>query len=99
MKPSFYKKIFKSKKRSLGSRHRPGPATSASDATASDGQDTAGVSVSVQLRTAHLRNINLTVIEQTAHDLAVSTTVSALEINDIPPVSFPATGVNLVIST
>ena len=38
----FYKKIFESKKRSLGSKHGPGPATSASDATAS-------VSVSVQL--------------------------------------------------
>ena len=96
MKPTFYKKFFKSKKRSLGSKHRPGPATSASDATARGGQVTAGVSVSVQLRTSHLWSIDLIVIKQTTHDLAVSTSVSALEINDIPPVSFPATGVNLV---
>jgi hypothetical protein len=47
-----YKKVFKSKKPSLGSIHGPGPANSTSsvtsDATAS-AQVTAGVSVSVQL--------------------------------------------------
>jgi hypothetical protein len=58
-----YKKVFKSKKSSLGSIHGPGPATStsthitdlmpASDATAS-AQVTAGVSVSIQLRPSHL---------------------------------------------
>ena len=64
-----YKKVFKSKKPSLGSMHRTAPATStstlitsstdimpsipASDATAS-AQVAAGVSVSVQLRQSHL---------------------------------------------
>ena len=38
----------------------------------------------------------LIVIEQTARNLEVSTTVSALEISDLPPVSVPAAGVNLV---
>ena len=38
----------KSKKRSLGSKHGPGPATSASDASAG-ARVTTGVSVSVQL--------------------------------------------------
>ena len=37
------------------------------------------------------------VIEQTAHNLGVSTSVSALEISrDLPPVSVPAAGPNLV---
>ena len=36
------------------------------------------------------------VIEQTAHNLGVSTSVSALEISDLPPVSVPAAGVNLL---
>ena len=44
----FYKKILEFKKRSLGSKHGPGPATSASDTTAC-AQFTAGVNVSVQL--------------------------------------------------
>ena len=38
----------------------------------------------------------LIVIEQTAHSLGVSTSVSALEISDLPPVSVPAAGPNLV---
>ena len=65
----FYRKVFKSKKPSLGSIHGPEPATStstlitsttdfvpsvpASDATAS-AQVIAGVSVGVQLRPSHL---------------------------------------------
>ena len=35
----------------------------------------------------------LIVIEQTARNLGASTSVSALEINDLPPVSVPAAGV------
>ena len=35
------------------------------------------------------------VLEQTAHNLGVSTLVSTLEISDHPPVSVPAAGVNL----
>ena len=42
------KQFHKFKKRFLGSKHGPRPATSASDATAS-ARATAGVSVSVQL--------------------------------------------------
>ena len=38
----------------------------------------------------------LIVIKQTARDLGVSTSVSALEITDLPAVSVPAAGVNLV---
>ena len=37
----------------------------------------------------------LIVIEQTAHDFGVSM-VSALEISDLPPVSVPAAGVDIV---
>ena len=36
------------------------------------------------------------VIEQTAHNLGLSTSVSALEISDLPPVSVPTAGVNFV---
>ena len=93
MKP-FYKNFFNSKIWSLGSKHGQGPA-SASNSTAS-WQVTAGISLSFQLCTLHLWSIDLIFIEQTAHDLAVSSSVSALEISDIPPVSFPAAGVNLV---
>ena len=66
----FLKKVFKSEKRSLGSIHGPGPATStltsagATDlmlsfpACDSDGttsaQVAAGISVSVQLRPSHV---------------------------------------------
>ena len=66
----FYKRLFKSKKPSLGSIHEPGPVTSASTSTGtidpipsipayhseSDGtaQVAAGVIVSVQLRSLHL---------------------------------------------
>ena len=38
----------------------------------------------------------LIVIEQTARNLGVSTSVSALEINDLPSVSVPAAGIILV---
>ena len=38
----------------------------------------------------------LIVIEQTAHSPGVSTSVSALEISDLPSVSVPTAGVNLV---
>ena len=66
----FCKKLFRSKKPSLGSIHRYGVATStstlitgtadlmpsiyASDVTASTQVTTAGISVSVQLRSSHL---------------------------------------------
>jgi hypothetical protein len=101
-----YRKVFKSKP-SLGLIHGPGPETStstlitdlmpsipASDATAS-AQVTAGVSVSVQLRPSHFKYL-LIVIEQTAHSLGVSTSVSALEISDLPPVRVPA-GVHRIL--
>jgi hypothetical protein len=70
-----YKKVFKSKKPSMGSIHGPGPATSTSTlitstdlmpsvpATSSDAtasaQVSAGVSVSIQLRASHLLNVDL----------------------------------------
>jgi hypothetical protein len=41
-------------------------------------------------------SIDLLFIEQTAHDLGISTSVSTLEINNLPPVSVPAAGVNLL---
>jgi hypothetical protein len=41
-------------------------------------------------------SIDLFVIGQTAHNLEVSTTLSALQISDLSTVSVPAAGVNLV---
>ena len=38
----------------------------------------------------------LIIIEQTAHNFGVSTSVSALELSDLPPVSVPAAGVDLL---
>ena len=51
----------------------------------------AGVSVSIQRR-PRIFKYRLIVIEQTAHNFKVSTSVSALEISDLPPVSIPAAG-------
>ena len=66
-----------------------------SDANAS-AKVTSGASVSVQLHPSHLKHwLIASVIEQTAHNLRVSTSLSALEIIDLPPVSVPATGVTL----
>jgi hypothetical protein len=99
----FYKKVFKSKKPSLGPIRgsglptststlitsaadlRPSVPASSCDSDAS-AQVTADFSVSVQLRPRHLRYL-LIVIGQTAHNLGVSTSVSALEISDPPLVS------------
>ena len=39
----------------------------------------------------------LIIIEQTAHNFEVSTSVSALEISDLPPVSIPAAGPNFAV--
>ena len=41
----------------------------------------------------------LIVIQQTAHKLGVSIAVSDLEISDLSPVSVPAAGVNLAITS
>ena len=104
----FYNKFIKPKKPSLGSIHTgPGPATSrstritstadlmpfipASDATASAQVTADGVSVSFAHR---IFKHCLIVIEQTAHNLGVSTSVSALETSDLLPVSVPTAGVN-----
>jgi hypothetical protein len=94
------KRIYKP---SLGSIHGSEPATStsklitstapASDATAS-AQGTANVSIQL-CPSSHLTYI----IEQTAHCLGISTSVSALEISDFSPVSVPAVGVNLATTS
>ena len=68
-----------------------------SDVTAS-AQVTAGVSVSFQIRPIACLSIDFFVIEQTAlsaHNLGVSTLVSAPEIADLALVSVPVAGVNL----
>ena len=44
----------------------------------------------------HVFKYRVIVIEQTAHSLGVSTSVSALEISDLSPVSVPTAGANLV---
>ena len=99
-----YRKIFKSKKPSLGSNHGPGPVastltstliTSTTDLipsvpvcdTIASTQVTAGVSVSVFSFVYRIFKYGHIFIEQTAHNIGVSTLVSALETSDLPPVS------------
>ena len=63
------------------------PSILAGDETA-NGQVTASVSVSVQLQrclTYRILKPWFIVIEQTAHNLGLSTSFSALEISDLPP--------------
>ena len=107
-----YKRVFKSKKPSVGSIHGPGPASFASTSTGttdpmpsllacdteSDGTTSAQVTASVSVIQFRLRIYKywLIVIKQTARNLGVSTSISALEISDLPSVSVPAAGVNLV---
>ena len=105
------KNVSKSMEQYLGSIHGLGPATSTSTSTGatdlmlsipscdSDGiasaQVTADVSVSVSFALRIFRYWLIT-IEQTAHNFGVSTSVSALEISDLPLVSVPAAGVNIL---
>ena len=67
-----------------------------SDANASV-KVTSGASVSVRLHPSHLKHwLIASVIEQTAHNFSVSTSLSTLKIIDLPHVSVSAAGVNLV---
>ena len=74
-------------------------STPACDSESTSAQVAAGVRVSVHLflfSTLRIFMYWLIVIEQTAHNLGISTPVSASEISDLLPVSIPAAGANLI---